>query len=159
MRSGGQRLTLLLLAALFCVQSASAQAPDDAFRAALAELREATYAEKAQIVDRISESGHTSARQVLAPILEDRLYVRSSDQGVFIVKSGDDALTTLQLVDPVTLKDLGSASRDVLTKIGTNNGLRKALKTAVARFDLSSVDGSVRLDAVKEMMRSLDDAS
>ena len=33
------------------------------------------------------------------------------------------------------------------------------LKTAVARFALSSPDPAVRLDAVKEMMRSLDEAS
>jgi urea transport system permease protein len=159
MRAGGQRLSVLLLAALLSVRAASAQAPDDAFRATLAELREATYADKAQIVGRISESGHPSTRPVLAAFLDDRLYVRSPDQGVFIVNSADDALTTLQLLDPVSLKDAGSASRDVLTKIGTNNGLRKALKTAVARFDLSSADSSVRLDAVKEMMRSLDEAS
>jgi hypothetical protein len=147
MRFGGQRLTLLLLAALFCVQPASAQAPDDAFRAALAELREATYADKAQIVDRLSESGHTSARQVLAALLEDRLYVRSSDQ---VCSSSSQRRCT---DDPTTggsshLKDVGSASRDMLTKIarttaseGAEDG-RRALRPP-------SADSSVRLDAVK----------
>jgi len=46
-----------------------------------------------------------------------------------------------------------------LTRIGTNNGLRRLLRTTVARFDLSSPDSAVRLAAAEQMLRSLDDAS
>src|SRR6202035_3521451 len=46
-----------------------------------------------------------------------------------------------------------------LTKIGTNNGLRRTLRTTVAHFALSSPDVAVRLDAVRDMVRSLDDAT
>jgi len=37
----------------------------------------------------------------------------------------------------------GSSPRDDLTKIGTNNRLRRALRTNVARFGLSSPDPAV----------------
>jgi urea transport system permease protein len=93
---------------------------------------------------------------VLAAFLEDRLFVRQSDQRVFIVKSADDSLTSLDLIDPVSLAGAGSASRDDLAKIGTNNRLRKRLRTLVARFDLSSADAAVRLAAVGEISRELD---
>jgi urea transport system permease protein len=156
---GGQWLYVLLLAFLFWGRAAAAQSPDDAFLATLSELREASYADKAAIVERLSNSGHSSARAVLTAFLEDRLYVRGPDQKVFIVKSADDSLTSFELVDPVSLQSAGSASRDDMAKIGTNNGLRKVLKSTVARFALSSPDAAVRLDAAKEMLRSLDEPS
>ena len=73
--------------------------------------------------------------------------------------TADDSLTSFALVDPVSLADAGSASPADLNKIGTNNRLRRILKTAVARFDLSSADPAVRLAAVSEVMRALDEPS
>ena len=65
--------------------------------------------------------------------------------------------TPSNLIDPLSLKTAGSAPADSLTKIGTNNGLRSTLRMIVAHFSLSSPDASVRLDAVREMSRSLDE--
>ena len=93
----------------------------------------------------IRTSGPSSRR-----FCEDRLYFRNDDQKVFLVKSAaTEDSTTLDLIDPVTLKSAGSASVDDLTKIGTNNHLRRVLQTTLARFGLSSPDASVRLDAVR----------
>jgi urea transport system permease protein len=154
---GGQWLFLLLLA-LWGVSPACAQSPNDAsFLSTLGELREASYSDKASIAERLSQTGHPSVRAVLTALLEDRLYFRNSDQKVFIVKSADG--DPLALIDPLSLKNAGSAPADSLTKIGTNNGLRSTLRTTVAHFSLSSPDAAVRLDAVREMSRSLDDAN
>src|SRR5580658_7870472 len=152
---GGQWRSLLLLA--FCgVVSAHAQSPKDAsFLSTLGELREAGYSDKAVIAERLSETGHPSVRAVLTALMEDRLYYRNGDQKVFIGKSAD--ADPIGLIDPLSLKNSGSASADSLTKIGTNNGLRSKLRTTVAHFSLSSPETSVRLDAVREMSRSLDD--
>jgi urea transport system permease protein len=155
---GGQWLLLLLLA-LGAARSALAQSSDGDFLSALGALREASFLEKEQVVERLSGSGHPSTRAVLTAFLEDRLYFRTQDQKVVIVKSIDESLAALDLVDPVSLKDAGSSARDDLTKIGTNNRLRKALRTTVARFGLSSPDPAARLAAVREMLRSLDDAN
>jgi urea transport system permease protein len=152
-------LPSLLLAAVLFAPPGLAQSQDDGFLATLEKLRDASFLDKEQIVERLSQSGYASARPVLAALLEDRLYVRLQDQKIFIVKSTDDSLASLELVDPVSLEDAGSVERDALTKIGTNNGLRKLLKTTVARFDLSSGDTAVRLAAAEQMLRSLDDTS
>jgi urea transport system permease protein len=152
---GGQWLLVLLLAVLGLV-SARGQSPGDvSFVSTLGGLREATYSEKASIAERLSQSGHPSVRAVLTALLEDRLYYRNSDQKVFVVKSAD--VDPLSLIDPLSLKDAGSAPADGLTKIGTNNGLRSVLRTTVAHFALSSPDAAIRLEAVREMSRSLDD--
>ncbi|HXI42612.1 MAG TPA: urea ABC transporter permease subunit UrtB [Candidatus Limnocylindrales bacterium] len=152
--SGGQWLLIILLT----LRAVHAQSPNDAsFLSTLGELREATYSEKASIVERLSQSGHPSVRAVLTAFLEDRLYFRNSDQKVFIVKSAEG--DPLNLVDPLSLRDAGSTSADSLTQIGTNNGLRRMLRTTVAHFALASPEVSVRLDAVRSMLRSLDDAT
>jgi len=155
--SGGHWLVTLLLVLGGAVPIHAQSANDASFRSTLGELREATYAGKESIVERLSKGGHPSVRAVLTALLEDRLYFRNNDQKVFIVKSAEG--DPFNLIDPLSLKDAGSAPADSLTKIGTNNGLRRVLRTTVAHFAVSSPDVAVRLDAVREMSRSLDSAT
>jgi urea transport system permease protein len=156
---GGRWLLLLLLAACGLPRAAFAQSPDERFSALLGELRDAGFADKEAVVDRLGQSGHAGTRAVLTAYLDDRLYFRVQDRRVFVVKSNDDALPSLELLDPLTLKAAGSASREEVTKIGTNNRLRRVLKTTVARFALSSSDASVRREAVTDMLRAPDEAT
>ena len=157
-RAAGRQSPWLLLAVLWFAAPALAQSNDEGFLAAIGGLREASFPDKEAIVNTLSESGHPSARPVLSALLEDRLYVRTSDQKTFIAKSADESLPA-DLIDPLTLQDAGASPREALEKIGTNNRLRRVLKTAIARFDLSSADAAVRLAAVTEMLRSLDEPS
>src|ERR1700678_859275 len=111
---GGQWLFLLLLA-LWGALPVCAQSPNDAsFLSTLGELREASYPDKASIAERLSQTGHPSVRAVLTALLEDRLYFRNSDQKVFIVKAAD--ADPLNLIDPLSLKDAGSASADSMSQ-------------------------------------------
>src|SRR5690242_5387081 len=119
-------------------------AQDDVFSGLLNKLPDASYADKEEVVARLVETRHTGTRPVLTAFLEDRLYVRTPDNHVFILKSADDSLDTLELIDPVTGKPAGTSGRDALTKIGTNNRLRRVLKTTIARFSLSDPDATVR---------------
>jgi len=146
----------LLLVVILRAAPALAQPPDEDVGAALSQLREASFVDKERIVERLSARGDPWVRPVLAAFLEDRLFVRQSDQHVFIVTSADESLASLQLIDPRSLAGAGSASRDDLTKIGTNNRLRKRLRALVARFDLASPSAAVRLAAVEEILRSLE---
>src|SRR4051812_18787381 len=151
---GGRWLLLLLTiwgAPALRAQSAS----DTTFLSTLGELRDADYSAKSAIVDRLSQSGHPSLRAVLTALMSGRLYFRNSDQQIFLVKSADS--DPLQLIDPLTLKDAGSAPADSLTNIGTNNSLRRVLRTTVARFALSSPVAADRLQAVRDILASPDD--
>ncbi len=152
---GGQWLFGLLLAFGGPVPVHAQSAADASFLSILGEMREASYSDKATLAEKLSQTGHPSVRAVLTALLEDRLYYRNSDQKVFIVKTAD--ADPLNLIDPLSLKDSGSAPADGFTKIGTNNGLRSTLRATVAHFSLSSPDASVRLDAVSEMSKTLDE--
>ena len=146
-----------MLASL-AVVALRAQSPADAsFLATLGELREATYADKATIVERLTQSGHPGVRAVLTALMEERLYYRNSDQKIFIAKAADE--NPLNLIDPLTLKSAGGGAPDNFTPIGTNNALRHTVRTTVARFSLSSPDAGVRLEAVREMSKALDDTT
>jgi urea transport system permease protein len=148
---GGQ---FLLLLALWVAVPARAQSPKDAgFLSTLGGLRDASFDDKAKIIEQISQSGHPSVRAVLTALMEERLYFRNSDQKIFIGKTAD--VDPLNLIDPLTLKSAGTASSDSLTQIGTNNALRRVLREAVARYSLSSPEVAVRLDAAREMSKSL----
>jgi len=161
LRTGAQWLFVLLLLASRSVGILHAQSPSDAtFVATLGELRDASFEDKDKIVDRLAESGHPNVRTALTAFSEDRLYYRNSDQKVFFVKTAaGEETTTLDLIDPVTLKGAGPASVDDVTKIGTNNHLRRVLQTTLARFGLSSADASIRLDAVHSIEQNLDEGN
>ena len=159
-QTGVQWLFVLLLLASWTAYPSHAQFLDDAsFLSTLEELREATFADKEVIVERLSESGHPNIRTVLTAFLEAQLYFRNQDQNVFLIKSAERDSPTLDLIDPLSLKDVGTAPVDDLTRIGTNNRLRRTIRTIVARFGLSSPDASVRLDAVRELVRSLNESN
>jgi urea transport system permease protein len=156
--SGGQQPFWLLLVVVFLTAAtASAQTPSDGVLMEITALGGATYAEKEAIAGRLVETRHPAVRDVLVALLEDRLYLRQQDQQVFIVRSNDETLDTLALVDPITAADAGMAARNTVTRIGTNNRLRRVLKSTLARFDLSSADPAARLAAAQEMLRSLDE--
>ncbi|MEO7191665.1 MAG: urea ABC transporter permease subunit UrtB [Vicinamibacterales bacterium] len=123
----------------------------------LESLRDGGYADKEQTVDRVVQSGDPSSRPILAALMEDRLYTRNADQRVFIVSSADEATPALTLIDPVTLAAAGSGPREEFSKIGTNNRLRRVLRMAIARFDLAAPDRAIRLAAVTEVLRSMDE--
>ena len=158
--AGGQCLLLLLLAGWTAGLLYAQTAGDTSFLSALGELPTATFSEKDAIAERLAQSGHPSASAVLTAFLEGRLYFRIGDQKVFLVQSvATEDSSTLDLIDPMTLKPAGSAPVDGLSKIVTNNHLRGVLQTALARFALSNADASVRGDAVRDIEKDLNEGN
>jgi urea transport system permease protein len=151
-------MLLLAIAPLLSPAAAGAQPADEQFLGLVSEFREAGFLDKEEIADRVLATGHPSALPVLTALLEDRLYSHQ-DGRVVIVESGNENAPSMKLVDPLSRGAAGAAAPSELTKIGTNNRLRRFLRTALARFALSSPDPAVRLQAVGEMMRSLNAAT
>ena len=160
--SGGWQ-SLWLLLAVVCLLGlpvlVHAQTDDDGFRTVVAEFANANFREKESIAGRLIDTGHGSAGTVLTALRDGRFFFRQEDQQAFIVESIDESLSVYALVDPVSLEEAGSAEPDELSRVITNNRLRRFLRIAIARFSLSSPDSDIRIDAVKQMLRSLDAAS
>ncbi|HVY23118.1 MAG TPA: urea ABC transporter permease subunit UrtB [Steroidobacteraceae bacterium] len=146
-------INVLGLCALFVAQGVLADSAAD-YAAAIAQLPEASYPEKTEIVHKLSDMQQPGVKTLLGAFLEGNLYSRTSDRKVFIVAEDGDKY---KLQDAVTLQDAGSESQDDFEKIIANNQLRKELRIAIAQFDLNDTAASARLHAVKEMLRSLDE--
>ena len=125
----------------------------DSFDTQLQALATTNFKQKDQAVADIAQSRHPSAKAVFQALLDNHLYYRREDKHVVIAAEGD----TFTITDPVTLKPLGTASQDDYARITTNNQLRKSLKGLIAAFDLSDADSDVRLNAVKQMLRNVDE--
>ncbi len=126
------------------------------FAATVASLATSSFPDKAEAVATLTELRHPNSKAVLAALLDGKLYFRAADDKVFITDGGE---TALALTDPLTLEGAGSGAPEEFERITTNNSLRKALRGAVASFALADPDSAVRLDAVREMLRSIDDDS
>ena len=155
---GGRRLGWLLLAGCLLAGPipTAAQTADESLRALVSELAGASFREKEVLAEQVIATGHPGARAVLAALLDDRLFRRGRDGAVFIVESNDERLAVFQLIDPASLDVVEAVAPGELDRIITNNRLRRFLRTAMARFGLSSPDAGERLDAVRELLRALD---
>ena len=150
-------LTIRYLLALLPDFTRDTQARADATTASPPPFRaaDASYAIKTTSLN-ARLSARTGYPRISARLHGRQLYARSEDKKVFIAAEQDSQLS---LTDPVTQQPAGTADSAAFDKIGTNNSLRKALRGAIAQFDLASDDAAIRLAAVKEMQRSPDDTS
>jgi urea transport system permease protein len=148
---------VVLVGALFTAAAraqTTGSTPGDAFATAVAGLAADDFPDKSAAVTALVELKHPNGRAVLAALLDSKLYLRNADNKVFITDGGE---AELALTDPLTLTAAGKGKPDDYSRITTNNSLRKALRSAVAAFALSDPDADVRLAAVRDMLRSIDD--
>ncbi len=147
---------LLSALAFFSVSTIAHADAREEFVAAITKLPAASYAEKKEIAKALVDLQQPGTKQLLQAFLDGNLYARTADNRVFITAEANDPL---QLTDALTGQSAGSAAAAGFDQIGTNNGLRKALRGDIAQFDLRSKDSVVRLAAVTEMLRSLNEDS
>ena len=148
-----RRFGILAFLATLLLSAVAIAADEQPLADLLGQLPAASYAEKQQLIQRLAEAGDPRARNVLAALLDGNLVYRGADNRVFL----QDA-STGRLTDPLSGQDAGAVAAEDLTKVGINNQLRKSLRVALAQFDLANPNSSVRLDAVKEMLRAPDAA-
>ena len=156
-RMAGSMVLLLVLLSLFCNARAddeSAPALPADYPGLLAALPQADFSTRKQIVARIVELKPPHARELFAAWLDNRLESRQSDGKLFLVEVHDEELS---LTDPLTLQAAGSGKAEDFEQVRNNNALRKTLKVAIAEYDLADPDPRVRIAAVKQMRRDLDE--
>jgi urea transport system permease protein len=145
---------LCALVIAFAFQAAPAAENDAPLREALAALTTTNFKAKEQAASALAALRHPGSRVVLQALLNGQLYYRRDNKQVFIGKNSEAGLA---LTDPLTLQPSGTAPADEFARIPTNNQLRKTLKSLIAGFELADPSAEVRLAAVNEMLRSLDE--
>ena len=136
----------LLLPARAADSPPALQAP---VQSLLQRLPAADYDDKRQLIEQLSQSTDPRVRPALAALLDGRLVAAGADPHLYILPlqggNARDAITGEEAPAPPDA-----------APIGVNNQLRKALRVALAKFELADPDVKVRRAAVKEILRAPD---
>ncbi|MDF1781194.1 MAG: urea ABC transporter permease subunit UrtB [Alcanivoracaceae bacterium] len=128
--------------------------PPISFESLLDPLAKASFSEKEKVVDMIVEEKFSGSRKVLAAFLDNALYFDAQTGQVLIISESEGQEDSY--FDAISGDALSGYSGDA-KKIRTNNGLRKKLRGAIARFDLDDDNAVVRLGAIKQLRDDPDD--
>ena len=153
-RAGFLALALALLA-LVCVASARAD-NDNPVRTTLAQLRNADFDGKAELVESLVTSNHPRLIPILKALYDSRLYYQ--EEGDRIVIGLNDA-AEIAIEDGVTGEALGQVGKRSLERITANNRLRSLIENRLASLGLASADPQQRKAAVEAFLRNPDPAS
>ena len=152
---------LFLLASFFSTNtlaedSTTTNSATDRYTEAVNALNTKSFKKKALAVTELSNLNDKRTPDILKAFLDSRLYYRKSDKIIVIIKETAD---DYEITNAVTKEKLGVVGKRKIKKIRTNNKLRKQLRGIIAQLSLSNEDPAIRLAAVNEITRDLDESS
>ncbi len=101
----------------------------------------------------LASNGHEASEQLLAAMLESRLYYQKKDNRIVLIEPKD---SKYQLIDPLSGEDLGTVSKRKVKKVRINNTIRGQIKAGLSLLKLKSPDPDLRLTAVETLMTETD---
>ena len=144
----------LALAAGFCmmlVLTATALRAQEDAHGLINALGPANFQQADEIVKNLAKTGDPKVVPALQAFSDGDLYVRKSDNQVFIARSSGDVMA---LIDPLTGQTAGEEAKGNLSKIKINNNLRRSVRAALGGLTLMSPNRGVRLEAAQSVLKS-----
>ncbi|MDK4720577.1 MULTISPECIES: urea ABC transporter permease subunit UrtB [Rhizobium] len=135
---------------MLVLMATSLRAQEDA-HSLINSLGQANFQKAGDIVQSLAKSGDPKVVPALQAFSDGDLYVRKSDNQVFIAKSSGDMM---DLLDPVSGQVVGQEGKDNLGKIKINNNLRRAVRAALGGLTLMSPDRATRLEAAQSVLKA-----
>ncbi len=111
------------------------------------------FPEIERIVKDLAGMGDPMVNPVLTALADGDLQIRTSDNSVFITQETGAGFL---LLDPVTGKACGVATKDELQKIKVNNGLRRIIRDSLGNLTLQSSDAATRRAAAETIFNNSD---
>ena len=145
---------IMALVAGFCllaIVSATILHAEDDVHSLINALGPANFAQAEDIVKKLAKTGDPKVVPALEAFSDGNLYLRKSDNQVFVTKAAGDRLA---LIDPVSGAAAGEEDKANLVKIKINNNLRRAIRAALGGLTLMSPDRATRLDAAQSVLKS-----
>jgi urea transport system permease protein len=141
---------LLLGLAVLCAASTAARADvvDDALRRFAAD----TFDDTQKGIEELAQTGHATAEDVLAALLANRLFIRSTDKAA-VYRDGGGALRDAKTGDAV------EAEAKALKPVRLNNRLRRVVEGALGSLTLLAADPQKRIRAAEAVFKSRDPAA
>ncbi len=142
----------ILISLILAPAAPAMPSESDEFTAAIELLKSRSFKTKGEAIERVERSGDERAVRVLEALLKGELYYQKKEKRVVYARQQDGKY---QLSEVIYGAELGSVPKRTLKKISINNKLRKALRFAIARLNLSAHDPKVRLAAVDQILENL----
>ncbi|MCZ2721367.1 urea ABC transporter permease subunit UrtB [Marinomonas sp. 15G1-11] len=138
--------------------------PSDAIAvrdALLMDLTNASLKKSMPILEKIEQISSEEMLPVFTTLLEGGLYYVKSDRSLVQKRSidGKTSFTTFPFLNKATNQQASELTSKKVKKIKVNNALRKYLRGAIARIQLSSTDISKRQSSVRSLLSSLDEST
>jgi len=144
----------LLAVIAIIVVALPARADEAASRAVLAKFAEARgFSQIEAIVRELGAAGDPSVAKALAALGNGNLYIRKSDDAIFI---GADSGSSIALTDTLTGAEAGSVPKDQVTKVRVNNGVRRAVREELGTLTLGGKDPAQRMAAADALFHNPD---
>ncbi|GAA0312689.1 urea ABC transporter permease subunit UrtB [Rhodovulum strictum] len=148
-------LTLLCLVATARAQDIAPESPALTPLQALLQEHRAAIEQGARrgigpAIEALRDSGLPEARSVLEKWQARELWLRKSDGLFFLAEPAEGGY---RLIDPATGETAGSATRDEVTQIRPNSGIRAVLAGALVQFQLTDPNPAVRAAALDAIAR------
>ena len=146
-------MTIRFLLRAFCLWLALASssfAQSDP-KALIDALGTADFKQAEVLIGQIAATGDARVVPALDAFAAGDLYVRKSDNAVFMTKP---AGANFALIDPLSGEAAGEVPKAAVTKIKINNNLRRVIRSAQGGLTLLSPEKSVRLQAADSVLKS-----
>jgi urea transport system permease protein len=151
----GCRLILMLLAVFSASGFAQAVAiSEEPFGAALINIGRGGMDEREQGIEQLAATGNRRSLPILQALLNGGLYEHKASGKLVIALKTD---THFSISDAVTGSSMETADAPGLSKINVTNKIRGTLHKVIGQLQLSSDNVSVRLQAVRSMMKDRDE--
>mgnify|MGYP003789388649 FL=1 len=116
------------------------------------QLSTKNFSTKFNVVEDIVQSNNPKVKYILNSLLAGSIYlIKSTKQVVFALKDDKQYIAS----GLINNEPLGVFTKAQVSKIGINNKIRKIIKLNLALLDLSHPEDSVRLKAVKNTYKSI----
>ena len=116
------------------------------------QLSTKNFSTKFNVVEDIVQSNNPKVKYILNSLLAGSIYlIKSTKQVVFALKDDKQYIAS----GLINNEPLGVFTKAQVSKIGINNKTRKIIKLNLALLDLSHPEESVRLKAVKNTYKSI----
>jgi len=126
----------------------------DAFTEMLPQLTSGSLSERSSVIEQLSNLDDLRVLPVFQSMLKGKLYfIKENLQPGFISRTDEG----YQIISALNNKIMGVFEKNKLKKIRVNNKLRRELRSYIAHLRIKSPDDKVRKEAVKELLKNVDE--
>ncbi len=151
----------ILLVLLFCfisswITTAHAKVSDEVFTESLNSINVKNFKAKQKAIEDFSTLDDERVLPVLQAILKAELFYRKKDKLIVYAVKQDGLYKISNVVNGEVLDEV---KKKKIKKIRINNRLRRVLRASIANLSLASKDVAVRISALNEVLKKIDDDS